>query len=198
VPNSQKLIDTTHAIAEHMPHVGMRKLKSLLAVFIGFWFWQLLRVFFPALEVHPIFIYIYGLIEIRDSSEKTVDLGGKRIKSTFVAIAVGMPVLALADWLKDYWTAEWIHTAIEISLLLLGILLTLIVAEKVGCKTFCGLAAAIFVILMISHADDERYIYALFRSFQTIIGVFIAWLVNVKWFPYPRPPKKDKSTSAKN
>lgn len=190
MPNTHNLKDATHAIAEHMPHIGKRKLKSLLAVFIGFWFWQLLRVFFPALETHPIFIYIYGLIEIRDSSEKTVDLGGKRIKATFVAIAVGMPILALSDWLKGFWSAEWTHTAIEVILLLLGILLTLLVAEKVGCKAFCGLAAAIFVILMISHADDERYIYALFRAFQTIIGVFIAWLVNVKWFPYPGKPKE--------
>lgn len=198
MPNSEKIKQTTAAIGEHMPHVGMRKLKSLLAVFIGFWLWQLVRVFLPGLEVHPIFIYIYGIIEIRDSSEKTVDLGGKRIKATFVAIAMGMPVLAISEWLKGYWDAQWVHTAIEVALLLAGILLTLLVAEKVGCKTFCGLAAAIFVILVISHGDEERYIYALFRAFQTITGVFIAWLVNVKWFPYPRPPKKDKSAPGMN
>ena len=58
-----------------LPHVGFRKVKSVLAIFVGFWFWQLLRLFFPALEAHPIFIYIYGMIEIRDTSEKTVDFG---------------------------------------------------------------------------------------------------------------------------
>ena len=193
MPNSPKMKDTTHAIAGHMPHIGLRKLKSLLAVFLGFWIWQLVRVFLPGLEVHPIFIYIYGLIEIRDTSEKTVDFGVRRIKSTFVAIAVGLPILALSEFLKNQWSGEIIHTTIEMALLLLGVLLTLLLAEKVGCKTFCGLAAAIFIILMVSHDDDERYIYALFRSFQTVAGVFIAWLVNVKWFPYHG---KEEKTSA--
>ena len=80
-----------------LPHVGFRKVKSVLAIFVGFWFWQLMRLFFPALEVHPIFIYIYGMIEIRDTSEKTVDFGKKRIKSTFTALGVGIPCMILLE-----------------------------------------------------------------------------------------------------
>ena len=37
------------------------------------------------------------------------------------------------------------------------------------------------------------YIYAILRAFQTIAGVFVAWLFNVKLFPYPgkdAAPKK--------
>lgn len=52
------------------PHVGMRKVKSILAIFCGFCLWQLIRLFVPGLEVHPIFIYIYGMMEIRETSEK--------------------------------------------------------------------------------------------------------------------------------
>ena len=63
-------------------------------------------------------------------------------------------------------------------------LLTLEVAEKVGCKAFCGLAAAIFIILIISYTTDRVFLYALLRCVQTIAGVFIAWLLNVKIFPY--------------
>ena len=174
-----------HNIRERLPHVGLRKLKSLLAIFIGFWLWQGIRVFFPALEVHPIYIYIYGLIEIRDSSDKTKDLGKNRIKCTFTAIGTGLPFLAVLGWLQSMFTQSWIHIGLELALLLLGVLLTLLIAEKVGCKTFCGLAAAIFIIFMVSHNNDERYIYSVLRAFQTILGVFIAWLINVKWFPYP-------------
>lgn len=167
-----------------LPHVGFRKVKSVLAIFIGFWFWQLMRLFFPALEVHPIFIYMYGMIEIRDSSEKTVDLGKKRIKSTFTALGVGIPCMILLEALKGIAPEGWLHIGLELLILIGGVLLTLEVAEKVGCKAFCGLAAAIFIILIISYTTDRVFLYALLRCVQTIAGVFIAWLLNVKIFPY--------------
>lgn len=167
-----------------LPHVGFRKIKSVLAIFVGFWFWQLLRVFFPALEVHPIFIYIYGMIEIRDSSEKTVDLGKTRIKSTFTALGVGIPSMVLLELLKGIAPDGWIHVGLELVILIGGVLLTLEVAQKVGCKTFCGLAAAIFIVLLVSYTTDEVFLYAILRCVQTIAGVFIAWLLNVKIFPY--------------
>jgi len=174
-----------NSLRKHLPHIGLRKLKSILAIFVGFWIWQLIRLIVPGLEVHPIYIYIYGIIEMRDSSEKTKDMGILRIKATFVALAVGLPFLAITDLVKQPFQQEWILTGIELFLLLIGALLCLIAAEKAGCKVFCGLSTAIFVILMVSHADDGRYIYSLLRAAQTIIGVFLAWLINVKLFPYP-------------
>ena len=114
-----------------LPHVGFRKVKSVLAIFVGFWFWQLLRLFFPALEAHPIFIYIYGMIEIRDTSEKTVDFGKKRIKSTFTALGVGIPCMVLLESLKGIAPEGWIHTGLELIIIIGGVLLTLEVAQKV-------------------------------------------------------------------
>ena len=171
-------------ILEKLPHIGMRKLKSILAMFIGFWVWQLVRVLFPGLEVHPHFIYIYGLLEIRPTSEKTKELGKSRIKATVTAICVALPVIALSECLQGSVSAQWAKVAIELILLMVGSLVTLTVAEKVGCKTFCGVAAAVFIILTLLHTDDERYIYSVLRAFQTILGVAIAWLINVKLFPY--------------
>ena len=78
----------------------MRKVKSILAVFVGFWIWQLIRLFAPSLEVHPIYIYIYGIIEMRETSEKTVNFGKLRIKSTVVALLIGLPTLLLSDYLQ--------------------------------------------------------------------------------------------------
>ena len=167
-----------------LPHVGFRKVKSVLAIFVGFWFWQLLRLFFPALEAHPIFIYIYGMIEIRDTSEKTVDFGKKRIKATFTALGVGIPCMLLLEALKDITPEGWLHVALELLIIIGGVLLTLEVAQKVGCKAFCGLSAAIFIVLLVAYTSDRVFVYALLRCTQTIAGVFIAWLVNVKLFPY--------------
>lgn len=174
-----------------LPHIGLRKAKSLLAIFVGFWLWQAVRIFFPELEVHPLYIYLYGLIEIRDSSEKTVNLGKARLKATFTGLGTGLPLLALCECLKGLAPAGWAAVAVELSILLVGVLITLIVAEKVGCKTFCGIAAIIFVLLLVAHQDDERYFYSVLRAFQTILGVFVAWLINVKLFPYPGKPKTE-------
>jgi len=115
----------------------MRKFKSVLAIFIGFCFWQLLRQFIPGLEVHPIFIYIYGMIEIRETSEKMMDYGKMRIMATFTAIGVGLPFMILFDWLKPLHSLGLQHSLLEISILLLGVLVTLCVAEWVGCKVYC-------------------------------------------------------------
>ncbi len=169
------------------PHLGMRKVKSVVSIFVGFCLWQLIRLVIPGLEVHPIFVYIYGLIEIRESSDKTVDYGKLRIIATFAAIAVGIPFMALLDLGKGLLASSW-HTVLEISLLLVGTLLVLLLAELVKCKAYCGLAAVIYIILMVSHIDSSMYLRSVMRAVQTIIGVSIAWLINVKLLPYPATP----------
>lgn len=181
---------TPHTEGQHHlphPHIGMRKIKSILAIFVGFCLWQTLRLFLPELEVHPIFIYIYGMIEIRETSEKTKDYGRMRIMATFTAILIVLPVMLLTDWLSPKVGPEW-KTWMEITVLILGALLVLIVAELVKCRVYCGLAAAIFMILMISHFESSMYLYSIIRAFQTIIGVTIAWVINVKLLPYPSRP----------
>ncbi len=175
----------------HLPHVGMRKAKSILAIFVGFWIWQAIRLIFPDLEVHPLYIYIYGMIEIRDSSKKTADMGRDRIKATFVAMGIGLPFLFLTHWVTGLVTAAWMDIGIELALVLLGTLLTLILAEKTGCHAYCGLAAAIFIILMLTQREGEPFYYSALRACQTIIGVFVAWLINVKLFPSPGKPKEE-------
>ena len=172
----------------HPPHIGMRKIKSILAIFVGFCLWQTLRLFLPELEVHPIFIYIYGMIEIRETSDKTKDYGRMRIMATFTAILIGLPIMFLSDLLTPMLTETWMKTGMEIGVLILGALLVLCVAEWVKCRVYCGLAAAIYMILMISHFESSMYLYSIMRAFQTIIGVSIAWLINVKLLPYPPTP----------
>lgn len=175
----------------HLLHIGLRKMKSLLAIFAGFWVWQLIRLLVPGLEVHPIYIYIYGVLEVRETSEKTVNMGKTRLKTTFTALGVGLPILLLTMFIKSFFEAQWVLVTIDLIALLAGTLAVLCIAEAVGCKTLCGLAAAIFIILIVAHSDGEPFTYSILRSAQTIIGIFVAWLINVKLFPYPGPQKTE-------
>lgn len=179
-----------HHLSEYLPHVGLRKLKSLLAIFVGFWIWQLVRLVFPSLEVHPLYIYIYGMIEIRDVSQKTVDMGRYRIKATLTSIGLGLPFLFLTKFLTGLVGSAFVANLVELGLLLLGVLLTLIIAEKVGCNVYIGLAAAYFIIFFLTQRTGEPFYYSILRASQTVIGVFVAWLINVKLFPYPGKPKE--------
>lgn len=180
--------DDSHKHEHHLPHIGMRKIKSVLAVFVGFWIWQGLRLLIPGLEVHPIFIYIYGMIEIRESSDKTINYGRMRILATVTAIVIGLPFMILTDGLRPILVGTWMKTGMEILFLVIGALLVLCAAEVVKCQAYVGLAAAIYIILMISHFESSVYLYSLMRAFQTVIGVVIAWFINVKLLPYPPKP----------
>lgn len=169
----------------HHLHIGRRKLKSLFAMFLGFCVWQLIRLPMPELEIHPLFIYIYGMIEIRESSEKTRVNGIKRIWATMIAIGVGLPFLLLTDLLRNAPQMLLKNGWYEMLILLLGTLAVLCAAEWANCRDYCGLAASIAVILMISHFESSVYLHSLMRAVQTVAGVLIAWLINVKLFPYP-------------
>ena len=136
------------------PRIGMRKVKSILAIVIGFFLWQGLRLILPELEVHPIFIYIYGMIEIRENSDKTRDYGKLRILATVIAIAVGIPVMLLHDWLKPMISVAG-NIWMELGILTVGALLALLIAEWAKCRDYCGLAAVIFVILLVSHFESS-------------------------------------------
>lgn len=179
---------TEHPHHFHMPHVGMRKIKSVLAIFLGFWLWQGLRLLIPGLEVHPIFIYMYGMIEIRETSDKTKDYGNMRIRATAIAILIGLPFMLLTDLLRNAVAGTWLKTGMEITFLMAGVLLVLNVAQWANCRPYAGLTAAIYMILMLSHFESHVYLYSIMRAFQTVIGVAIAWFVNVKLLPYPPKP----------
>ena len=44
------------------------------------------------------------------------------------------------------------------------------------------------MILMIGYFESSMYLYSIMRAFQTILGVGVAWLINVKLLPYPAKP----------
>ena len=165
-------------------HIGMRKVKSLIAITIGFCIWQGIRLFFPDLEVHPLYIYIYSFLEVRDSSEKTKTLGMQRIRATLLGMALGLPMLILRIWMHSVLKDESLLIALDLLMVLVGVLTALQIAQHIHCGAMTGIAAVVYIIMLIYHADDGRYLYALLRASQTLIGVFVAWLVNVWMFPY--------------
>ena len=171
-----------------LPGVGMRKVKSLMAVALAFAIWQVVRIWFPQFDVHPLFGYIYAVIEMRESSEKTKQFGLRRIKATLIGLAVGLSALPLSIRYGTYAGQGAAFVLNDLVIILLGILLTLWLAELLRCENFCGIAAIIFVICLVRDrsTDINIYLYAILRVFQTLLGVFCAWVINALVCPYPK------------
>lgn len=170
-----------------LPGVGMRKVKSLLAVALAFAVWQVVRIGFPQLDVHPLFGYIYAVIEMRDSVEKTRQFGKRRIKATLLGLAVGLSILPLSVRWGAYAGEGIVFRLGGLALVLAGILITLWLAELLRCENFCGIAAIVFIVCVIrdSSTGINIYLYAVLRVGQTLLGVFCAWIVNALVCPYP-------------
>ena len=160
-------------------HIGMRKVKSLLSVIVAFLVWQGIRLFLPMLDVHPLFAYIYAVIEMRDTPEKTKKFGALRIRATFVGLVIGLIFIAVSAYVAPLVSIEWLRIFVEFAFILIAVLCALCLAEVAKCETFCGIAAIIAVICMISHSEEDIYLYAIMRVVQTLIGIFSAMLINV-------------------
>ena len=50
------------------------------------------------------------------------------------------------------------------------------------------LGFCLWQVLLLSHYESAQYLYSIMRAFQTIIGVVVAWFVNVVLLPYPPKP----------
>ncbi len=160
-------------------HIGMRKVKSLISLATAFMIWQLIRIFLPMLEAHPVFAYIYSVIELRETPDKTKRFGKLRIKATFIGLIVGLVFITLSVFVTSKINGEMCRLLTEFLFISLATLISLLVAENAKCENFCGISAIISIICMVSHNEDDIYLYAIMRVVQTLIGVFTAMFINV-------------------
>lgn len=174
-------------------HIGMWKVKTLLTIFIGFLLWQIPRLFFPGLEIHPLFTYAYGILELRDSSEHTKTFSTLRLKANGVAFGVALLFTPLRTFVHTNVEGALLLTCLDLGMILVGVLLALTLVERLHCGAMSGLSAVYFIILLIFYNGNDPYLYAFLRASQTLMGVAVAYLVNVVLLPYPGRKQKKES-----
>ena len=164
-----------------IPMIGMRKVKSIFALVLSFVLWQLVRIPFPQFEVHPLFGYVYAVIEMRESIDKTKLYGMLRIKSTLIGLIAGICFLFLSVNMGRYVTSDIWISLIDLVIIALGVLVSLVVSEKLKCDSFCGIAAIICIICLVRDRNAEMniYLYAILRVVQTFIGILSAYVINI-------------------
>lgn len=166
-------------------YFGKRKIKSVLAILACFLIWQLIRFLsgrffnFGELNVHPYYAYMYAVLEMRRTLELAKRNGKIRIKNLFISSVIAFVFIALTSSFRPYITSELLWTVLEITVVMLGVLCCLFLAELFGCGNLCGPAATTFIVLIINHMDDSNvYFYAFMRLVQTVIGVAVAFYIN--------------------
>ncbi len=148
---------------ENIPRIGMRKIKSAIAVVLSFLIWQLVRIPFPQFEMHPLFGYIYSIGEMRPTAEKTKQFGWWRIKATFIGITLGLCALPISVSYGAYAGEGIVYILVDMALFVFGVILALWFADLLKCGNLCGLAAMIFVICLVRdrNANINIYLYAI-------------------------------------
>jgi len=170
---------------QKLPGIGLRKVKSIIAVAIAFVIWQLVRwIVSPALEVHPVFGYVYAVVELRETPEKTKAFSIYRLKATAIGLALGLLTLPLSVWFETAIANTFLLHIADLALILVGVLISLWVADLCKCKNLCGIAAIIFILCIIRDRNSSVsiYMYAILRAVETLVGVLAAWFANAFFF----------------
>lgn len=177
----------------HLPKVGLRTIKTALAVMISY------AIFVPFDLIYhtdyggiwgqlgPSYACIACIICMQSSLGQTIYQGVSRFIGVAVGGALGILALTLGEYLD--------HPAVKIIMLGLVCVAGVWVCLVIKRPTACGMACILPCVILITRVSgSDRYAYAAARIIETVLGVAVAFVVNAV-LPSPQgeaePPKSD-------
>lgn len=159
-----------------IPKVGMRTIKTAVAVFVCFLIFLPFWVYVPTGEndplqhIGPFYACIAAIICMQSSVEQSVRQGISRVIGTVIGGLVGLGILLLDDLVRQ---------PIVTGLLMgCGIVLTLWLCNLIKRPAACSIGCVVVCVVMLNHGGPDRYLYTLFRVVETIAGIVVAVAVN--------------------
>ena len=162
----------------HFPRVGMRMIKTALAVAICFMIY-----FLRGEEGVPIFSTIAALICMQPYMENTVESSVNRIIGTLLGAAFALVVL----WGIRYipWEYRFFRYLI-ISFAIIPVMYITVLMKKTGAAALAGI---VLLSVCLSNGGQPPIIDAWNRSVETIVGILVSMVVN--GLHLPRRKEKD-------
>ncbi|MGG7179093.1 FUSC family protein [Clostridium paraputrificum] len=157
-----------------LPKIGLRNIKTALAVFICMILFQLSG------GKNPFYACIAAVICMKDTVESTFTMGKNRLIGTLLGGLLGVIAIYLIGLIPILHAANPLLTAIGIVLAIYCCNLI----NKPGAVTICCI---VFIGIMINYDGPTSYSYAIGRSIDTSIGIIIAILIN----KYINPPEEN-------
>ncbi len=154
--------------APHHFHIGMRIVKTVLAVFVcSILGWLRGETAF--------FSMIAAVLCMQKSAEKTLTTSFNRVIGTAVGGAYGVIVLFIETQFRLQRILPLFY--LIVSLMLIPVILTATGIKKPSVAAF---ACVVFLSTTVYHVGDaDPYTYALNRMLDTVIGIVVALIVNL-------------------
>lgn len=148
----------------NFPKLGLRSTKTALSA-------TLCAILYVLMDRNATFACIGAVFGMDNLDEHPWRTGGNRLAGTIIGGLLGM--------LFFYIQQQVGGNAIEILLLLLGLVLLIIVSQLFGCPGAIQGGAVVFYIVMLNTPPDEYISYALNRMVDTAVGVSMSVTINV-------------------
>lgn len=160
-----------------MPKIGMRIIKSAVAVFICF------LIYMVRGTGMPFYSAIAAILCMQPGKESTKKVGLNRTIGTLFGGAFGVAILLIER--------RFIPTSRpEISYFLISITIIPIIYFTVLLKqsTASYISCVVFLSITVNHGNDIiPYLFAINRIIDTLIGIFVAYVLNSVSLPKQKP-----------
>lgn len=156
------------------PKIGLRNIKTALAVFIC-------MILFPLIskDSNPFYACIAAVICMKDTVPSTFKIGVDRILGTVMGGLLGVVCIFIIEKFPYLSSFNAILTAI-------GIIILIYICTCINKPGSVTISCIVLIGIMVNHIGPESYAYAVGRSIDTTIGILVAFLVN----KYINPPKE--------
>lgn len=154
----------------HLPHIGMRIIKSALGVLVCFAIYFLRRK-----QGTPFYSALAVLWCIQNKTENTWGNAIQRTIGTFIGAVYGLIYILIKLHFFNF-EDSFIHYA-AISAALIPIIYTTVVINQKKASYF---SCVVFLSIVVNHLMDENpYLFVLNRSLDTLIGIFVGLVLNL-------------------
>ncbi|WP_346916465.1 HAD hydrolase family protein [Clostridium sp.] len=162
-----------------MPRIGMRIIKSAVAVFICF------LIYLIRGTGMPFYSAIAAILCMQQGVESTKKVGLNRTIGTLIGGAFGVVVLLLERRFIPE-AMPWLRYLL-LSVAIIPLIYTTILLEQ---KTASYISCVVFLSIAVNHGSDVvPYAFAINRVIDTLIGIFVALGVNAMRLPKKRNTK---------
>ena len=153
----------------HVPHIGMRIIKSALGVLICFAIY-----FMRGKQGAPFYSALAVLWCIQNQTKNTVQNALQRTVGTGIGAAYGLIYILIKQRVPQLGDS-FLHYCI-ISIALIPIIYTTVVIKQKKASYF---SCVVFLSIVVNHLLDENpYIFVANRSLDTLIGIFVGLVLN--------------------
>ncbi len=189
----------------HELHIGMRNIKTAIAVFISMLVFEGFKLAYSALPESggawlgfvsfvlnrgdPTFACVASVVVMQSTVEGSVKLGKSRIWGTTFGGIFGITLL----WLDNHF----FNRSFSLLFIFIGIVFLIAFCNYFNRKLSVSIAIITLLIIMISNNNSSPYIYAFNRMFDTSIGVVVSLCVNSFVMNPARRAEKEKRLGKK-